>query len=178
MSPCESCLADESGHVLLLSSILFDSYNPPLPWGFLISEGRNSKETSNLEISLHNLWVWFSVPTHLCCWVKPFLWWWQSIDLWLYQSITQNYLISFSFVVIYLFVLSIVIGSNLSLRAIQSLVPAHFFSVGYGLHLTVWVLSWTNSWLANPTGSVPPLSQNILPAGQSIDGRFCSWVVI
>jgi hypothetical protein len=51
MSPWEPSLVDSVGHVLLVSSILSDSYIlfSPLPQGSLISEGRHPEDTFNLD---------------------------------------------------------------------------------------------------------------------------------
>lgn len=54
LSSYEPCLVNSDGHVLLVSSILSDSYNlsPPLPKHSLSSEGRDLMEVSHLDSPL------------------------------------------------------------------------------------------------------------------------------
>lgn len=69
VSPCELCLVDSVGHVLLVSSIhsgpsVFSP--PPLLWRSLISEGTGPIETTNLNfLSAHSLAVGLSTYSHL-----------------------------------------------------------------------------------------------------------------
>lgn len=74
----ESCLDDEVGCILLVSSITSESFNLsyPLLQCSLSCNMKDIMETFNLDPFLQNVWLWVSAPVPMFCWKKP-LWWWM-----------------------------------------------------------------------------------------------------
>lgn len=69
VSPCEACII---GQVLVSSNFCdFYTLSSPLLLYSLILVVKDPVETSALDCLLHNVWVWISAPTPICCWRKP-----------------------------------------------------------------------------------------------------------
>lgn len=77
VSPCDPCLVDSVDHVLLVSSIPFDSYNFSLPscMGFPELRGEGPDGYLQSRLPQHKAWLWVFFPVSICCQRKSV--WWQ-----------------------------------------------------------------------------------------------------